>query len=340
LGCGSRPKAQTALAQLIGNLIRLALSGMSPCWEVRAMRDVKLVEASTKEIGPWQHFKLRTVEAVALAFWIYAIAQVFFWSDFDRDIISAINPALAWIVDYKFIILLTLFSILLVTVQGANLVSYYALVALYPLFLIFWRLPKLVWRQRSWVFAFAVLNTIISMFARIKSNAIIFATFLTTTAVCVNAHNKTVAVIAMIVLLGVTIFLYFRAFILVFQPSSVFLFYSGLVKRSPGWANKVIQHQQTEFDLPAEKQSEQLIQKQATTVQTLLLPNRLLLFFAKILREYQLSQVSAISFTLNLLVLMIATVIAFAAINMALYHYNPSEFVLTEQSSFFYLFLL
>jgi hypothetical protein len=264
--------------------------------------------------------------------------QVFFWSDIDRVIISAINPTLVWIVDYKFLVFLIFFSILLVTVQGTNLISYCALIAFYPLYLIFWRLPEIVWRQRSWIFAFAVLNTAISIFTRIKSNIIIFTTFLATTAVCVNSHDKTFAVTAMMVLLTLIIVLYYRAFVLVFQPSSVFQFYSGFVKRSPGWMNKVIQHQQTEFDLPAERQSGQQIQKQATTVQTLLLSNRLLLFFAKRLREYQLSQVSAISYTLNLLILMAATIIAFAATNMALRNSNPSEFVLTEPSSFFIFF--
>lgn len=80
------------------------------------------------------------------------------------------------------------------------------------------------------------------------------------------------------------------------------------------------------------------LEARRTSIQALVIANRGLLFFARRLRDYQQSKLSAIAFSFNLLLLLTFTVISFGAINYALFKLEPSQFAVTVQPNFF-LFL-
>jgi hypothetical protein len=90
--------------------------------------------------------------------------------------------------------------------------------------------------------------------------------------------------------------------------------------------------------IPIDKLDGAQLQKRTAGLQTSVIFNRVYLFAAKKLRDYQSSKVYIISYVLSLLILMIITVLAFTAINYALYKINVNSFQITTTSSAFDFF--
>jgi hypothetical protein len=75
-----------------------------------------------------------------------------------------------------------------------------------------------------------------------------------------------------------------------------------------------------------------------TSVQTILIGNRTLLFLGRRLKDYQDSRLNAVSYAFNLVLLLIFTVLSYAAINLALFKLDAQQYALVGTASPF-LFL-
>lgn len=163
------------------------------------------------------------MEGVAVSFWIYVICKLFIF-DLDLYVIHRIDPRLSWIAEYKFFIILGALAFLLLITRRLSFLLWALFVIFYPLFLLFWRLPSFVFKQRSWIFAFAVLNSLISFFRSLKLKFIATAVFLIAMLFAINFSNRYLLFISMVSLFSVVIVSYARMAMFVTQLRVFFRF--------------------------------------------------------------------------------------------------------------------
>lgn len=150
---------------------------------------------------------IKSAEIISIFFWSYLIIK-FFIIDFDVIIIYKYFPEINWIITYKFFVLLTIIAFLVIFFKAKKLLKYLAYILIYPFFLIFWRIPKLLLKTKNWIGVFAALEIIISFFKRLKYNFIIF-TFVTISILLILTTSSKYTLIPSITVLFLYLIIYF-----------------------------------------------------------------------------------------------------------------------------------
>lgn len=293
-----------------------------------------------KEKGVIGKFFVVLREIIAASFWMYVILKLFIF-DIDIWLINKYLPDYSWLINFKFFILIGAVAIVWLITKNKQILSWTLYIVFYPAVVLFWKIPFFVFRQKSWIFAFALINAIISFSKSIKYNFIAFALFLASFAVIFGFSNTKLLWPAILVLFIILSIIYIRRFILVFKPSSIYLVYIKIFSATKNYGSK----QTTLFaldenikNLPIENLDQKQLEKWTTNLQTSVLFNRVCLFAAKKLRDYQNSGLNIVSYILTILLLIILTILAFAAINFGLFKMNGDFFSYPVIPNFFTFF--
>src|SRR5438105_9147932 len=130
-----------------------------------------------------------SLDLIAILFWLYAIVKIFVF-DVDVYLVSLASPEFVWLLNYKFLILLGLILVAMLVTRSRALGLAVLYVALYPLVILFWKLPRFVWKQQSWLFAFAILNAAIGLIRSFKRDFISGALFLISAVLILSSGNQ------------------------------------------------------------------------------------------------------------------------------------------------------
>ncbi len=276
-------------------------------------------------------------EIIAVVFWLYVLLKVFIF-DIDVFLIVRFIPEYTWLLTLKFFILIGVVAIVWLITKNKVILSWALYIFFYPVIILFWKIPFFVFKQRSWTFAFALINAVISFFKSIKYNFISLTVFLVALAIIFSASNEKLLWSATIMLLAFILLTYIHRFLLVFKPSSVFQMhrkiFSGIRKHgaSSFALDKNIKN------LSVKNLNQAQLEKWTTNLQISVLFNRICLFTAKKLRDYQNSRLNVISYVLTVLLLIVLTIFSFAAINYGFYKIDSNLFNLSSGPSFFTFF--
>ena len=208
----------------------------------------------------------------------------------------------------------------------------------YPVIILCWKLPYFIFRNRSWVLAFAIVNLVISLFRSIKYGIISAALWLISFALIFNSNDRILLSLASAVLIGLLLLTYVRRFILAFKATALFETYKKLftlVRTGLASSNKLDENYK---NLPLTSLTETQLKKWTSNLETLTLHNRACLIAAKALRDYQNSGINVASGIFTSFMLIIVTTFSFAVINLALYKIDPKFFETTGEVSFFTFF--
>ncbi len=277
-------------------------------------------------------------EIIAALFWIYLVVKVFIF-DFDIYLLERFSPDYAWLLNYKFFILIgTVATILLVT-RDRQILLWALYIFLYPAIFFLWKIPIFIFRQRSWTLAFAFFDAGISFFESFKFGFITAAFFLASVAIVFSSSNEILLWLSSTVLLVVLSVVYIHSFILVFKPSGLYQlvhnkFFSDMGERI--WSSFAMDANMA--SLPVENLDQKQLEKWSTNLQILVLHNRIFLFGARKLRDYQNSGLIVIPSVQTILVLIATTVFSFAAVNFGLYKINHGFFAFSAPPTFFTFF--
>jgi hypothetical protein len=274
-----------------------------------------------------------TMNIAAPLFWLYVVCKLFIF-DVDIFLIRSIDPSLIWITDYKFFLLIGLFALILLISQKSTVIAWTLFVLLYPFILVFWRIPKLVFKHRSWALAFALINTGISLFKSFRFKFVIATVFLIAIFIALKFSAPPLLYLSIFGIFAVLLASYMRMSIFVFQPSSIFRVYEKFVRNTPKFMVEHLSDAETR-NLPINALDVKQIELRRSNIQTLVIGNRALLFVSRRLRDYQQSKLNAIAFTLNLFLLIVLTVISYGVINYALYKLDPTQFTIIGSPTFF-----
>lgn len=269
-------------------------------------------------------FNIKSAEIMSIFFWSYLIIKLFV-IDFDVIIINKYFPKLNWIITYKFFALLAIIAFLIFFLKGRWLLKYLAFFLIYPFFLIFWRIPKLLLRTKNWIGVFAALEIIISIFKRFRYNFIIF-TFFTIAALLILTTSSKYTLIPSITVLFLYLIIYFIGrFKYAFDPFRNLTIQSETVaKISNSMLEKIILPKTEEN----KSKTKSLINdpQYVNNLQFILIIDKMCYFLISKLRNFKRSKVSIFYSLFNILTSMIITIILFGFINFALFKIDPNSF--------------
>ena len=305
--------------------------------QVTEIRQEMAPQEPKKEKGPVSHFLAVVREIIAASFWIYVLTKLFIF-DIDISLAEKFSPNYVWLLNFKFFILIgTLAAIWWVT-KSKYILLWSLYIFFYPAIVLLWKIPFYVFKQKSWILAFALINAAISFFTSLKYNFITAAFFLVSLAIIIGFSNEKLLWLSILSQLVILLIIYVHRFILVFKPSSIFQvhikFFSGVRKHgSPAFALDT-----TIKNLPITSLDQKQLEKWTSNLQTSVLFNRICLFTAKKLRDYQNSDLNVVSYVLTILLLIVLTILSFAAINFGLYKINNDLFALSTKPTSFAFF--
>jgi hypothetical protein len=277
------------------------------------------------------------LEAVAIVFWLYALIKLFVF-DVDNYLVARFLPTYQPFLYFKSLFLVGVIVVVLLAVKSKRLAWACVYIILYPLIVVLWKVPKFIFKQHSWVLAFAFANSLISFVQAFKINFVTAGALLIALGIVVASSSASLLWSAIAILLAALIVLYVRRFIIVFQPSLVFEAYLRFFPRFRTVSPQMFALDADMKSLPMDRLSPVQLEKWKTNLQTVVLYNRACLFVAKKLQDYQSSKLNFLSYIFSLIMLTGVTVAAFAGINMALFKLYRGFFLYSQEPTVFSFF--
>jgi hypothetical protein len=283
---------------------------ISERWRNRMAEQAKTVQLNEeKKIAPWY---THLAQPLAILFWLYAVTQIFIY-DLDALLESSF-PFVAWVVKFKFPFILGIVALIWSFTKSVEILLWFLYIALYPLILVLWTVPRFIWKQRSWNLTFAYVNTILSTTKSLKYSVIIFALIIIETVLIIESSSPSILWLAVGLSLITVASAFVHRFTLIFRPSMLYQVHSNLTKWILNFGKQTCGVDKSIKDLPAETRIQTMSISQRTTwagnLQMAVLLNRGCKFFSRKLEDYQRSKLTSVFYALNFLMLMAVSVLS------------------------------
>ena len=268
-------------------------------------------------------------EVVAIVVWLYVLIELFVF-DIDQVFRSSLPPSYSWIVDFKFVLIFAAAALIATFARRWRSWSKLTYIALYPLIVVFWRVPFLILRQRSWPLAIAFINAVASFFGSIRYNLLVGAIFLASASIVLFSKNNALIWVSITALFLLITLAYGRRLISVFKRPQVFKIYEKFAGLMPKIRTSTCKLDDTIKDLPYDQLSAEQAEKWKSNLQSSFVLSRVCLFAARKLRNYSTSGYGKISSAFICVFLTAATIMVFGLINLGLYKIDSTFFRATE----------
>lgn len=306
---------------------------------VAASNDAASTERTSNE--EWDRAKRRwrkwrvVLDVYAALFWLYLVTKLFV-VDLDQKIVEKVDPDAQWILDYRFFIVLGAFAI---TALVARKLRYLALilayVALFPVVVVVWKLPRLLYRTKSWVATIAAVNAASALLTHLKYAIVFSAVVMIAGLAIIVAEAPPVLYAAAIVIamaLGLSIARTIRSSLspsrfLTNQQRAVQRLVGSEFRKNATALSEELRSAEIEQFNPAQQQN--LIQQLSNAV----LFQRMIYFWAYQLEEYRKSAGSVFFSTFSYVWLLVQGVAALTFINFAAYKVDPANYSFSTDPS-------
>lgn len=276
-------------------------------------------------------------EIISIFFWVYVPIKLFIF-DIDQFLLITFLPTFAWTLNFKFVILILIIASLWVFTSSKQIFYWLSYILFYPVILFFWKIPFFILKQKSWILALAIINAIISFLKSLRYNFIMFALFISSSVIVLCFSNKYLMYYTVLTSSVVLIITYMNRLTYIFKPSKLSQMYSKIISsiRTKGVSSFALE--QSIRDLPINSLDQKQLEKRTTNLQTSVLFNRLCLFVAKKMRDYQNSSVNVLFEIIAIIFLLVFTIFSFAIINYGLFKLNNNLFSFATPPTFFTFF--
>src|SRR5258706_240679 len=241
-------------------------------------------------------------EIIAVFCWGYVITKLFFF-DIDIFLAESLSPNYLWLLNYKFFFIIGTLAVIWLVTKNRYILLWSLFIFFYPLIIVFWRIPVLLLKKKSWNLTIALLDSIISFFKSFKRLFITTSFYLVSVAIIFGSSQKLLLWISIIVLSIMLLLAYIQRIIMVFKPAGIYQVYISLFNSY----GKFIQNtpvnalDENELLLPIEEMNDKQLQKWVGDVQQLVLFNRMCLFVSRKMKSYQESGFNVVSSVLVVL---------------------------------------
>ncbi len=294
---------------------------------IKKTEDTKTSEATKK-------VKFQLLEAFALLVWLYLIVKIFVF-DFDNYLIQKYFPSLFWVIQFKFFVIISTLSISWLLLRTKGLFKIIGFTVIYPFFLIFWRIPRILFKSKSWVGIFALIEILISFFKSFKLNFIIFTAVAISCLFILTSTTKYFLIPSMVILFAYLINHFIRRVKYAFRPFNIFS--SNFEKLLVYWQK--IQANLSVKAIQKYNDKQEINSKWVDNLQQTLILNKICYFLITKLRNFKQSSFAIIYSLVSLIITFFVTIIVFSFQNFVLFKINQNSFFQIPQGglwAFFY----
>lgn len=274
----------------------------------------------------------RLLDGLATIFWLYLIVKVFL-GDLDLYFFRKVLPSAAWVVDYRFLILV--FGLLVISLifrKWFGLAVLY--IAVFPLVVAVWKVPKLIYKRRDWNLAIGLIHVAVAGFYNHRY-VLGFVGFGTLAAILVAAgDNPVVLVFSLVLSICLLLVGLYRGLRYAVVPSRFLRMQRNLIDRFV--KSKFIEDHLTAADLKqadvqtfTKAQSDLLLQRVGYCV----ISHRLMYVWAYRIDEYRRSASVIVFSALSVVWLLALMVYCFTVANLSLYKLNHGQYSYTVTPS-------
>jgi hypothetical protein len=286
-----------------------------------------------------QHTLFLLREFVALFVWAYAIVKVFIF-DVDLYVVRDFLANWEWVLRYRLFVLVGLVAVVWLITGRKRWVPLWGLYILfYPLILLCWRLPVLVFKAKSWNLALAVFDSTVSFIKSFKYNFISGALFLVAAVVVLVSRNRWLLLPSVLGVAVILVLAYIVVFFRISRASSVFQILSRLLtragRRTPRFLGVDFSVDKSIRDLPVAQLDSSQLALWTGALERSVLFNRFCLYAARKLRDFESSAFIYVSPVSAILGLVILTVVSFALMNYGVFKVSNRLFEYAALPSIF-----
>ncbi len=293
-----------------------------------------------KEVSKTDKILAFVRQIIAILFWFYVLVKLFIF-DIDVAIINKFFPEYIKYLNFKILFIIGIISIIWLITKNKYILPWFFYILLFPFIVFFWKIPYFIFKQRSWTLAFAFINSVISFFKSIRYTFIASSFYIISASLIFIFTNKFVLGFAILIILSITLFAYANRFIIIFKPTSVFQVYTYIFSKIKTFGSKSPALFMLEDDIkiiPFKNLDEKQLAKWTASLQTSVLYNRLCLFVAKKLRDYQSSKLNFVYYIFGIFTLIVITTLSFSFINYGLYKIDSAQFGYLKIPTYFTFF--
>jgi hypothetical protein len=270
-------------------------------------------------------------DGVALIIWGYVLVKIFVF-DIDFYLLNLVSPNLAWILNIRLFVLLSVIAVLWLIVGHKRFFALFAYIVGYPLVILFWKLPVFIFRR--WAAFLILLPSIFDTLLSFRRTFVLYTVILVSSASIFLSKQPAILISAMVALALCLVFMLYRAF----SRTNSTRIYSRLAEYLRGVQTRITDG---EFDvapfLPSQPAAAQMTSEEASAAASL--PQ---LYIHYVIFDYISQKVDQVDrahkynliLISSLLNIMFWTVIIFSFLHWAVYKIDPSAYSGIEGRTF------
>lgn len=259
--------------------------------------------------------------------WAYSIVKLFVF-DVDVYILQTYIPALLWIAQFRFILLPLILGMLWLSLGPKSLFGIMIYVVFFPFVLTFWKIPRLIYRQKSWTLIFSVINVLYLAYSTGKYYLITLFGLAAASTCALYFPNGTVQFVSLCLIPIFLTLVMIRSLINTITPTAAYRIHQKIVS----FAIAQIDNQKPEEEikgLDPKTCDEDLRKKWLGKLETRVLMNKACFFLAKQLKEYHKTNVGILGYVVKCAILVALEVIFFTIMNLSLHKIDSEAFSFT-----------
>lgn len=277
------------------------------------------------------------LDILASIIWIYSIIKLFVF-DIDLYLANKYFPLLNTVIKYKLIVILLLLVLFILIRKNWNLIGDILYIVFFPLIILFWKIPVIFLRIKSWNVFFIFLTYVVTMVRSAKFNFITFTILLSCVVAVFVSTSRIILWPSVFLLLAVALAVILQKIVSVYSGSPILKYVSDAIAFLFDKGKATFALEDEVKALPVEKLTEPQLQKWSTTLQLSVIFCRGCAFITRRLRDFQKSKYSTIVYIMNFLSLLVFTIIAFSFVYYGIFKINHNFFSATNSQFFDFFF--
>jgi hypothetical protein len=266
-----------------------------------------------------------SLDVTSAVAWVYVLCQVFAF-DLDPLILRAV-AAPSWLLHYKFLFIPILAFAAALAYWRWRALGALLYVIFYPFVIVFWKLPKLIWKKKLYqnlVASIALLNGIALFGRNLRYNMSTKGIGLVATAVILGSHSEYALIVSGLTLCAIFCWSLVRVLSQTFSRSFFVESQRALLDKIAKWYESPAKFDEKVFatDVLTVEQRNSV----TLTIQKEIVLNRALYLWAYKLHQYRRSNVAVLFNGLSYLVLFVGGAFMFFLLNLALLEIDPHQY--------------
>ena len=274
------------------------------------------------------------MDIAASMFWLWLFFKLFI-TDIDRKLLDFGGVDAGWLVEYRAFFFVGLIAVITLVATRNRVLLGIAYVALFPLVVLLWKIPKTLIKTRSWITFFAVANVVSGLISSFRYAVLAGAIGLFATLFILASDNGTLLAISALSLMAILGVSYFRTIRFAVRPSRFLEIQEKAIERAVD-SEKLGELVALNEELKSDEVERFNAQQQDQFVQSLtngVLANRVLGFWAFELDEYRQSPFSLVFNLAGYIWLLVETTFVLSLVNYAMYKGDQGAFTFVNAPS-------